>query len=42
MMNEKTPYEKPTIEIVEFMPEESIAVSSPEGAGLYEEIWGNE
>lgn len=38
-MNEKAPYEKPIIEVVEFVPEESIAVSGPEGVGFYEEIW---
>jgi len=39
MVNEKVTYEKPTIEIVEFLPEESIAAS---GVGFYEEEWGDE
>lgn len=35
-MNEKKPYEKPTLEITEFLLEDSIAASG-QGAGLLEE-----
>ena len=40
MMNEKKSYEKPIIEIIEFLPEESIAASA-DGVAFYEEF-GNE
>ncbi len=41
MVNEKVTYEKPTIEIVEFLPEESIAASA-DGVNFFEEEWGDE
>jgi hypothetical protein len=39
-MNVKAPYEKPEVEIVEFVLEDSIAESAGPGVGLFENIWG--
>lgn len=38
MVNEKTSYEKPIIEIIEFLSEETIAMNASEfGVGFYDE-----
>ncbi len=39
MLDQKTPYEKPEVEVIEFVFEDSIASSTLEGAWFNDTLW---